>query len=89
MKIRLLAFAATLFLVWGAVAAVGASDQTGGTDTAGQASSVAAAVEKPSVLLPEMSYEFDPVVDGTEITHDFRVKNTGSGPLAIEQVKTG
>ena len=58
-------------------------------DSASQASSVAATAEKPAVVLPELKFEFDPVVDGTQITHDFMIKNTGKGDLAIKQVKTG
>jgi hypothetical protein len=49
----------------------------------------AAATATPGVVLPELKYEFDPVVDGTQVTHDFAIKNTGDGPLAITQVKTG
>ena len=40
-------------------------------------------------MLPEQKFEFDPVVDGTLISHDFMIKNTGKGALAIKQVKTG
>jgi hypothetical protein len=40
-------------------------------------------------MLPELAFEFDPVVDGTQITHDFVIKNSGNGPLAIHRVKTG
>jgi hypothetical protein len=34
-------------------------------------------------------FTFDPVVDGTEVVHDFRVYNRGKGALAIEKVQTG
>lgn len=86
MKFGFLAFAATLVMLWTAAATVGASD---GKDSTGQEPSVVAAIEKPGVVLPELKYEFDPVVDGTQVTHDFAIKNTGNGPLAISQVKTG
>ncbi len=42
----------------------------------------------PSAFVPVDSYEFAPVVDGTEITHDFIIQNKGTAPLKIEKVKT-
>jgi hypothetical protein len=43
----------------------------------------------PSVFVPESRFEFAPVLDGTEITHDFIVQNKGTAPLKIEKVGTG
>ena len=43
----------------------------------------------PSVFVPESRFEFPPVLDGTEITHDFIVQNKGAAPLKIEKVRTG
>ena len=43
----------------------------------------------PSVFVPESRFEFVPVLDGTEITHDFIVQNKGTAPLTIEKVRTG
>lgn len=43
----------------------------------------------PSIQIPDPLYTFEPVVDGTEVVHDFRVYNRGSGPLAIQKVQTG
>ena len=43
----------------------------------------------PVAVVPESRYEFKPVVDGSELTHDYRIKNTGDAPLAIERVRTG
>ena len=85
MKYRILAFTATLGMLWVAAATVGASDQATGKDSFSQPSSTAA----PGVVLPELNYEFGTVVDGTQVTHDFAIKNTGDGPLAVTQVKTG
>jgi hypothetical protein len=42
----------------------------------------------PYAFVPVDSYEFAPVVDGTEITHDFIIQNKGTAPLKIEKVKT-
>ena len=76
---------ALLLLFSGSVAA---SDQPKPTDTAAE-STAPANSEKPNVVLPQPNFEFDPVVDGTEVTHDFPIKNTGKGMLAIQRVKTG
>ncbi len=86
MIFRILAFTATLVMMWAAAATAGASDSK---DSTAQEPSAVAAIQKPSVVAPELKYEFDPVVDGTQVTHDFAIKNTGDGPLAISQVKTG
>lgn len=47
------------------------------------------APQTPSVLIPDNQYTFSPVLDGTEITHDFVIQNKGDAPLAIEKVRTG
>ena len=86
MRFRILAFTATIVMLLAAATFTCASEDKAST---GQASSAVAAIEKPGVMLPELKYEFDPVVDGSQITHDFAIKNTGNGPLAITQVKTG
>ncbi len=43
----------------------------------------------PSVFVPESRFKFGPVLEGTEITHDFVVQNKGTTPLKIEKVRTG
>ena len=40
-------------------------------------------------VLSATRYVFEPVVEGTLITHDFNIKNQGKGPLKIIKVKTG
>lgn len=89
MKLRPFAFTATFTILWCLSISVVASDQPTGQDAASQAPSAIASSEKPTVVMPKLKHEFDPVVDGTQITHDFTIKNTGNGPLAIERVKTG
>jgi hypothetical protein len=43
----------------------------------------------PSAQLVETLFEFEPVAEGVEVTHDYLVRNTGTEPLDIEKVKTG
>jgi hypothetical protein len=43
----------------------------------------------PSAYLPVDNYEFDTVVEGAEIDHQFIIQNKGTAPLNIEKVKTG
>ena len=88
MRVSVLALATTVALLWGTLASVGAADQHVGTAAAGTTAAVAPA-QQPTAVLPELAHEFEAVVDGTEISHDFSVKNTGDGVLAIQQVKTG
>jgi hypothetical protein len=46
-------------------------------------------VTEPAVFLPETSFEFAPVLDGTKVVHDFIIQNKGTAELKVEQVKTG
>ena len=80
MKLRNLAVAASLVMLWTASAL--AADASGRPATADPAA-------QPAIQLTELKHQFDPVVDGTQVTHDFTVRNAGSGALAINQVKTG
>ena len=43
----------------------------------------------PSAYLPVDDYEFDPVLEGAAIDHQFIIQNKGTAPLNIEKVKTG
>jgi len=54
----------------------------GGTSATDQAA-------PPNIMIPEPLFTFDAVVDGTEVVHDFRVYNRGTGELIIEKVQTG
>ncbi|MBW2192436.1 MAG: hypothetical protein JRF27_01470 [Deltaproteobacteria bacterium] len=49
----------------------------------------AATAESPSAFLPEQRHIFASVVEGSQITHGFVLRNNGSAPLKIEKVKTG
>lgn len=42
-----------------------------------------------SVFFPEKTFEFEPVIEGAKVIHDFVVKNRGSAPLVISDVRTG
>lgn len=89
MKFRMLASTATWMVLWVTAATVYASEPTSGNDSARPTPPATAATAKPAAVLPELKFEFQAVVDGTEVTHDFTIKNTGDDILAINQVKTG
>jgi hypothetical protein len=42
----------------------------------------------PLAHLPALRYEFAPVMEGREVTHDFVVQNKGSATLEIQKVRT-
>jgi hypothetical protein len=42
----------------------------------------------PLAQFPTSRYEFQGVVDGTKIIHEFVIQNKGTAPLAVENVKT-
>jgi len=43
----------------------------------------------PSAFIPMNKFEFEPVIEGAEVIHDFIVQNKGTGVLNIDKVKTG
>jgi len=43
----------------------------------------------PQAVLPEQIFEFEPVLEGTTVTHDFILQNKGTAPLVIHKIKTG
>lgn len=45
--------------------------------------------DRPNAAVPDSSHKFSPVLDGTQIVHDFVVLNKGSADLEIEKVETG
>ena len=83
MQFRSILLATALVVLWGAGSIVGATDQ------ASPAPTTDASVQQPGAVMPELKFEFDPVVDGTMVTHNFVIKNIGEGVLDISKVKTG
>ncbi len=45
--------------------------------------------DAPVAHFPQEIFEFEPVLGGSEVMHDFVVQNKGSAELKIEKVKTG
>ena len=43
----------------------------------------------PAAFIPEPEFEFDPVVDGATVVHDFIIQNQGTVPLIIKDIRTG
>lgn len=42
----------------------------------------------PRLDVREMQYDFGKVIQGTQVSHVFEVRNTGTEPLIIERVQT-
>jgi hypothetical protein len=68
-----------LALSWGIVTLLSGSSALGAQ---AQTTAPAAVVSKPS-------HQFEPVLEGQVVTHDFVVHNKGSADLQIEKIKTG
>lgn len=43
----------------------------------------------PLAVVDKSEYTFSSVIEGTEVKHDFIIRNTGDAPLLIENVKGG
>ena len=89
MRCRTLFAAVAIFALLCFATAEAAAPKAADKKPATESPSVETPSGTPQADLPELSFNFDPVVDGTQVTHDFAIKNTGDGPLAIHQVKTG
>ena len=46
------------------------------------------ALKLPSAYLPSAHFEFEPVVEGKEVVHDFVIQNKGAALLKVPSVKT-
>jgi hypothetical protein len=46
-------------------------------------------VKNPLAVAPGEIFEFDPVLDGDQVTHNFVIQNKGDAELRIERVQTG
>jgi len=46
------------------------------------------ALTMPLAYLPSARFEFEPVVEGKEVTHEFVVQNKGAALLEVQNVKT-
>jgi hypothetical protein len=56
---------------------------------ADQSAPVSGSAGSPAIFFPEKVFEFQPVVDGVKVVHDFVVMNKGAVLLLIENVRTG
>jgi hypothetical protein len=45
--------------------------------------------ENLTYAVPETQFTFQPVVEGTEVVHDFLILNKGADVLSVLNVKTG
>ena len=43
----------------------------------------------PEAVLDESIFEFQPLVEGTQVEHDFIIHNRGDAPLKILKIKSG
>jgi len=42
----------------------------------------------PAIHVPQPAFQFDTVVSGQDVSHDYLVQNHGTAPLLISRVKT-
>jgi hypothetical protein len=47
------------------------------------------AASEPAAFLPQATYEFEPVAEGTQVVHDFILHNQGTAPLEIIKISSG
>ena len=42
----------------------------------------------PAIHVPQTAYQFDTVVSGQDVIHEYLLQNRGTAPLKISRVKT-
>ena len=47
------------------------------------------ALTGPEAVLYESIFEFQPLVEGTQVEHDFIIHNRGDAPLKILKIRSG
>ena len=52
-----------------------------------QAAKAAGTDEVPKAVFPQTRYQFEAVMEGQELKHDFIVENRGNAPLIIKKVR--
>lgn len=77
---RMLVFFIAMALCAGFTVPLAAADKT---------APVSGSAGSPAIFFPEKVFEFQPVVDGVKVVHDFVVMNKGTTLLLIENVRTG
>ncbi len=48
-----------------------------------------AASPKPEAFLPHTVFEFDPVLEGSKVVHEFKILNRGDADLVILKTESG
>ncbi len=52
----------------------------------GESNQSTASEPTPSAFLPVTKWEFNPVVEGEDVVHDFVIQNKGDAPLNISKI---
>ena len=83
-------FILTVLLIWALTGVPGPQAETT-TEHIGHHAKATVQGGQPTPIaeMPSVYLEFAPVVDGTEIIHEFVIRNTGNAELRIQQVQTG
>ncbi len=89
MRIKQLASAAAIGLAAMLITSTGFSASQSDAESQTKKPMTQMAEKMPSAFFPETNHTFDPVVDGTRVTHDFIVQNKGDAPLNIIKIRTG
>lgn len=45
--------------------------------------------QQPEAVMNESTFEFQPVVEGIQVVHDFIIHNRGDAPLKILKIQSG
>lgn len=70
-------------------ALAGASDAPAQAPPSKPAPTGTAPAAAPSIVIDESTFDFGTADEGSVVTHEFKVRNTGSSVLTIDQVRPG
>jgi hypothetical protein len=88
-NVGLVVFCVILLMLLGHYPGLAQQSQTGKPAAGGSVGSPSATQAAPHAQVNETTFDFGEVFEGSTVTHDFKVQNTGGGELQITQVRPG
>ena len=87
--VLLAGFCMTLVVLAGASAVTAKQKQAGNPAPESSPGTAPQGPAGPHAQLDETTFDFGEVMEGSSVSHDFKVKNTGTEELQITQVRPG
>ena len=88
-RVLICSFRILVLCMWIQVAQAAESPAAKNTQPKPGSPQATASQEAGAIQISETVFDFGEIVEGTEVTHQFNVSNSGKGDLQIDQVRPG